>query len=158
MNNELEGAWNKAAVVPQLYELRRQQDVGDPSVARFDPRTSAAQSRFRAIANQDPNSWRLMCCLSAGIRHCSGRRRAKEFSINSWMSCRFVRHPWKSRRPHCHVLCGDDVLTDWERKESCSWSNLDLTKMFFIPHFLYVTRELRGSMGGLSTQTACPSL
>ena len=68
------------------------------------------------------------------------------------MSGRFVRHPWKSRRCLCHVLCGDDILTDWVRRESCSWSNLDLTKMFFIPHFRYVTRELRGSMGGLSPQ------
>jgi hypothetical protein len=68
------------------------------------------------------------------------------------MLCRFVRHPWKSCRPLCHVLCADDILTDWERKESCSWRILDLTKMFFIPHFRYVIREIRGSIGGLSTQ------
>jgi hypothetical protein len=135
-----------------LQELRRRQDIEDPSVSRFDPGTSETQGKFRAVPNQDTNSWRPLYCLSTGISHCSGRISAKKCGINSWMLCRFVRHPWKSRRPLCHVLCADDILTDWERKENCSWRILDLTKMFFIPHFCYIIREIRGSMGGLSTQ------
>jgi len=160
MNNELEGAWNKTVVyfnvVPQYWIVGTAKTAGyrGSVLSRFDPRTSATQSRFRAIPNQDTNSWRLLYCLSAGISHCSGRRRAKNFRMNSWMSGRFVRHPSKSRRPHCHVLCGDDILTDWVRKESCSWSNLDLTS-----RTSFTSQEnSAGAWADCQHKTACPSL
>jgi hypothetical protein len=44
------------------------------------------------------------------------------------------------------------TANETERKASCWWSDLDLTKMLFILHFLYVTRETSGSIGGLLRQ------
>jgi hypothetical protein len=110
-------------------------------VSSFDAGTSETQSR-----NQDTNTWRTPYCVSTGIRHCNGRKGPPpprpKCRINSWMSVLSAQH--------AATFCvGRRAGKGRKVVRGATW---DSTKMFVIPHFRYVTRELRGSRGGLSTQ------